>query len=60
MNFFEVRVFNPTALSYCNTAVSSLYRWFEHEKQGMYEQHVRDIEMGLFTPWVFSVVHILM
>ena len=27
--FFDVRVFNPTALSYCSTAVSSLYRQFD-------------------------------
>ena len=44
--FFDVRVFNPTALSYLSTAVSSLYRWFEREKQQMYEQHVRDVEMS--------------
>jgi len=49
-----VRVFNPTALSYRATAVSSLYRRFEREKQRMHEQRVRDVEMGSFTPLVFS------
>ena len=29
---FDVRVFNPTASSYRNTAVASLYRRFEREK----------------------------
>ena len=52
--FFDVRVFNPTALSYRSTAVSSLYKRFEREKQRMYEQRVRDVEMSLFTPLVFS------
>ena len=52
--FFDVRVFNPTALSYRSTAVSSLYRRFEHEKQQMCGQRVRDAEMGSFTPLVFS------
>ena len=52
--FFDVRVFYPTALSYRNTAVSSLYKRFEREKQRMYELCVRDIEMGSFTPLVFS------
>ena len=52
--FFDVRVFNPTALSYRSTAVSSLYKRFEREKQRMYEQRVRDVEMSSFTPLVFS------
>ena len=48
--FFDVRVFNP---SYRRTAISSLYRKFERDKQRMYEQHIRDVEMGSFTPLVF-------
>ena len=52
--FFDVRIFNPTAPSYRNTAVSSLYRRFERDKQRMYEQRIRDVEMGSFTPLVFS------
>ena len=35
--FFDVRIFNPTAPSYQNTVVSSLYRRFERDKQRMYE-----------------------
>ena len=35
-------------------AVSSLYTRFEREKQRMYEQRVRDVEMSSFTPLVFS------
>ena len=34
--FFDVRVFNPTAPSYQNTAVSSLYKRFERNKQHEY------------------------
>ena len=52
--FFDVRVFNPSASSYRNTAVASLYRQFEREKQRRYEQRVREVEMGSFTPLVFS------
>ena len=54
--FFDVRVFNPTAPSYRNTAASSLYKRFEcnMNKQRKYEQRVRDVEMGSFTPLVFS------
>jgi len=39
-----------SASSYHNTAVASLYRQFEQEKQRRYEQRVREVEMGLFTP----------
>jgi len=52
--FFDVRVINPTALSYCSTAASSLYRQFKGEKQRMHEQHVRNVKMSSFTPLVFS------
>ena len=38
--FFDVRAFNPSAFSYRNTAVASLYRRFEREKQRRYEQRV--------------------
>ena len=51
--FFDVRVFNPMSSSYRTTAVSSLYRRFEHAKQKMYEQRVREVEMSSFTPLVF-------
>ena len=54
--FFDVRIFNPTAPSYRNTAASSLYKRFEHDKQYKYEQCVRDVEMGSFTPLVFSTL----
>lgn len=34
--------------------VSSLYRQLKLEKQRMYKKCVRDVEMGSFTPLVFS------
>jgi len=53
-SFFDAKVFNPNASSYCKTAASSLYRKFEHDKQRMYEQCIGDVEMGSFTPLVIS------
>jgi len=47
-----IRVFIP---SYWNTAISSLHRKFERDKQQMYEQHIRDVEMGSLTPLVFPL-----
>ena len=34
--------------------LSLLYRRFEREKQRKYEQRIREVEMGCFTPLVFS------
>ena len=52
--FIDVKVFNPTASSYRATPVASLYRRFEKEKRRKYEQRIREVEMGSFTPLVFS------
>ena len=50
----DVKVFNPNALSYRGSGLSSLYCRLEKEKQRKYEQCIREVEMGCFTPLVFS------
>ena len=52
--FFDVRVFNPHAQSYQNTSLSQCYRKNEQEKQRAYDQRVREIEHGSFSPLIFS------
>ena len=52
--FLDVKVFNPNALSYRGSSLSSLYRRLEKEKQRKYEQRIREVEIGCFTPLVFS------
>ena len=52
--FIAVKVFNPNASSYRGSSLSSLYRRLEKEKRRKYEQRIRDVEMGCFTPLVFS------
>ena len=52
MFFFDVRVFNPGAPS--NHPFKSAYRRHEREKRHQYEQHVREVEHGHFTPLVFT------
>ena len=52
--FIDVKVFNPNAPSYRASSLSSLYRRLEKEKQRKYEQRIREVEMGCFTPLVFS------
>ena len=50
--FFDVRVFNPGAPS--NHPFKSAYRRHEREKRRQYEQRVREVEHGHFTPLVFT------
>ena len=42
------------ASSYCGSQISSLYRRFDWEKKRKYELRIREVEMGSFTPLVFS------
>ena len=52
--FFDVRMFNPFALSNRRRTLASCYRHHEREKRREYDQRVREIEHGTFTPLVFS------
>ena len=52
--FFDIRVFNPFAQSYRNTYLSQCYRQNELEKKRIYDERVREIEHGSFSPLVFS------
>ena len=52
--FFDIRVFNPLAPSYRNQVLATGYRKNEQEKRRAYEQRVREVEHGCFTPLVFS------
>ena len=48
------QVFNPCALSCRSTQMDACYRRHEREKCRAYEQRVREVERGSFTPLVFS------
>ena len=50
--FFDIRVFNPFAQSYCYTPLAQCYRRNEMEKKRAYDQRVREIEHGSFSPLV--------
>ena len=53
--FFDVRVCNSLASSYQNLGSDAIMRKNEREKRRAYEQRVREIEHGSFTPLVISV-----
>ena len=52
--FFDVRIFNPFAPSHRNTPLASCYRRNEAEKRRSYDERVREVEHGSFSPLVFS------
>ena len=52
--FFLVRVFNPYARSHRSLTMEQLYRRQEREKCLCYEERVREVERGTFTPLVFA------
>ena len=52
--FFDVRVFNPFAPSNTNSTPESVYKRHENEMRRNYEEGVREVEHGSFTPLVFS------
>ena len=53
--FFDVRVFNPLAHTYHFLPMATCYRRNEQEKRKAYDQRVREVEHGCFSPLVFSV-----
>ena len=52
---FDVRVFNPLAHTYHSLPMATCYRRNEQEKRRAYDQRVRELEHGCFSPLVFSV-----
>ena len=47
-------MFNPFALSYHNNSLSQCYHRNELEKRRAYDERIREIEHGSFSPLVFS------
>ena len=45
---------NPNASSNDSTTTSSAYRRYEQAKKREYDQRIREVEHGVFTPLVFS------
>ena len=53
--FFDVRVFNPHARSNRQHSLPAMYRKHESIKRRTYEERVREVEHGSFTPLVMSL-----
>ena len=53
--FFDVRVFNPMASSNQTSDINTIYKSHEKEKKRGYDQRIREVEYGSFTPLVMSI-----
>ena len=53
--FFDVRVFNPMASSNQTSDINTIYNSNEKEKKRGYDQRIKEIEYGSFTPLVMSI-----
>ena len=53
-SFFDVRVFNTFAESNQSPCLAATFRRHEGDKRRAYEEHIREVEQGSFTPLVFS------
>ena len=51
--FFNVCVFNPLAPSQQNVPLSTLYHRHEQDKKREYDERVREVEFGCFSPLIF-------
>ena len=52
--FFDVKVFNPFAKSFRDTPLTKCYKRCEQQKKRAYEECIREVEHGSFTPLTFS------
>ena len=52
--YFDVKVFNPFAPTHCSVSLPQCYRRAELEKKRKYEERIREVEHGTFSPLVFS------
>ena len=52
--FFDIKLFTSFAQSHRNTSLSQCYKKNEQEKKRTYDQRIREVEHGSFSPFVFS------
>ena len=52
--FFKVQIFNSFARIYVNSPLSTCYKRNEADKRRNYDERVREVEHGSFTPLIFS------
>ena len=53
--FFDIRVFDPVALSYMNQSLEASHGKQEEHKRLCYEERIINVEHGSFTPLIFTI-----
>ena len=53
-SFFDLRVFNPLALSYSRLSLDASHAMNERDKIRKYSERIINVEQGTFTPLVFT------
>ena len=53
--FLDVKVFNPHAPSYRKSTLPAVYTQQEKDKKRHYQDRIREVELGSFSPLVFAV-----
>ena len=52
--YFDIKVFNPLASTYASSPLAQCYRRAELDKKRKYDERIREVERGTFSPLVFS------
>ena len=52
--YLDVKVFNPFAPTHCSVSLTQYYRHAELANKRKYEERIREVEHGTFSPIVFS------
>ena len=52
--YFDIKVFNPLASTYASSPLAQCYRRAELDKKRRYDERIREVERGTFSPLVFS------
>ena len=52
--YFDVKVVNPLSQTYRGLSLQTCYKRAEDEKKRKYDQRVREVEFGCFSPLIFS------
>ena len=53
--FFDVKVINPNSVSYSKVSMKKLLERAENKKKRAYNDRIRNVEQGTFTPLIFSI-----
>ena len=54
IGYFDVRVFNPFASTYASSPLTQCYHRPELDKRQKYDERIREVERGTFSPLIFS------